>query len=220
MSSNLNLKGVLGLGSASTHYYLHSIHEKFRENNDEFSTCPLLLYQIDFQEIDPYLPNQFSILIPKLDYYFCKILEAGISNLLIPNITLHETLDQMKLPFQIYHPVDLTLNYLKENNITEVFLFGTLYTMNSAYLKNKFQAEGIALLRPVQNDQIWIEDFRRKVYDKKETPIEIGDFQNLAKKYADENPVVIACTELSLYASKTNSSCIDMANLQIEEFLK
>ena len=58
------------------------------------------------------------------------------------------------------------------------------------------------------------------MYDKKETPIEIGDFQNLAKKYADENPVVIACTELSLYASKTNSSCIDMANLQIEEFLK
>ncbi len=220
MSSNLNLKGVLGLGSASTHYYLNSIHEKFRENNDEFSTCPLLLYQIDFQEINPYLPNQFSILIPKLQDYFSNILEAGISNLLIPNITLHETLDQMKLPFQIYHPVDLTLNYLKENNITEVFLFGTLYTMNSAYLKNKFQTEGIALLRPVQNDQIWIEDFRRKVYDKKETPIEIGDFQNLAKKYADENPVVIACTELSLYASKTNSSCIDMANLQIEEFLK
>lgn len=220
MSSKLTLKGVLGLGSASTQYYLNAIHEKFRKNKDDFSTCPLILYQIDFQEINPYLPNQFSILIPKLDQYFSKILDLGISNLLIPNITLHETLDQMELPFQIYHPVDLTLKYLKQDKISKFFLFGTLYTMNSDYLKNRFLAEGIALLKPDESDQKWLDDFRKKVYYKKESPIEIEDFKNLVKKYSKENPVVIGCTELSLYALRNTPSCIDMANLQIEEFLK
>lgn len=220
MSSKSTLKGILGLGSASTQYYLNAIHEEFRNNSDEFSTYPLLLYQIDFQKLNPFLPNQFSELIPKLEDYLSKILQLGISELLIPNITLHETLDQMELPLQIYHPVDLTLKYLKQNKISKVFLFGTLYTMNSDHQKNKFLAEGISLLKPGESDQKWLDDFRKKVYNKKESPKEIGDFQNLIKKYSKENPVVIGCTELSLYALRNTPSCIDMANLQIEEFLK
>ncbi|MBF8457967.1 aspartate/glutamate racemase family protein [Kaistella sp. G5-32] len=215
-----SLRGVLGLGNASTEYYLKRIHEKYRKNKKEFSTCPLLLYQSDFQEINPYLPDQFSVLIPKLENYFSKILDFGISKLLVPNITLHETLDQMKLPFEIFHPIDLTLKYLKENSISEVTLFGTFYTMNSEYLDARFQKEGISLLKPIESDQKWIDDFRKKIYNKEESPSEINIFQNLIKKYSSGNPVIIGCTELSLFAFKENSSCIDMAELQIEEFLK
>lgn len=215
-----SLKGILGLGNASTEYYLKRIHEKYRQNKKEFSTCPLLLYQIDFHEINPYLPDQFSVLIPKLENYFSKISDVGISKLLIPNITLHETLDQMILPFEIFHPIDLTLKYLKESNISEVTLFGTVYTMNNEYLTSKFQKEGISLLKPIEYDQKWIDDFRKKIYNKEESPSEINIFQNLIKKYSVENPVIIGCTELSLFGLKNDASCIDMAELQIEEFLK
>ncbi|KIA90150.1 aspartate/glutamate racemase family protein [Kaistella jeonii] len=220
MINDSTLKGVLGLGNASTEYYLKRIHEKYKLKNKEFSTCPLLLYQIDFQEINLYLPDQFSVLIPKLENYFSKILELGISKLLVPNITIHETLDQMKLPFDIFHPVNLTLDYLKKNEISEATLLGTLYTMNSEYLKAKFQKEGISLLKPAASDQKWIDNFRKKIYNEEESPSEILVFQDLIKKYIVESNVIIACTELSLFALKNDSSCIDMANLQIEEFLR
>lgn len=213
-------KGVLGLGAVSTAFYLKEIHRKYQEKNDQFSTCPLLVYQIDFQEINPFLPNQFEVLIPKLKETLKEITTLGITRLLIPNITLHETLDQIKIPLKICHPVDLTLKHLEDNQISEVYLFGTLYTMNSEYLKSRFLAKKVKVLQAVESDQKWIDDFRKKVYQGNETLEEIIFFQTLIRKYSEKNVVVIACTELSVFSLKENPSCIDMMDLQVEEFLK
>ncbi len=213
-------RGILGLGAVSTAFYVKQIHRKYQQLNEAFSTCPFIMYQIDFQEINPFLPNQFSVLIPTIQNYLDKFSDRGISKLLIPNITLHETLDQIEIPFEIFHPVDLALKYLEENRMAEIYLFGTLYTMNSEYLHSKFKEKDIKILKLAESDQIWIDDFRKKVYSEKATSTEIEDFKNLLGKYSVKNPVVIACTELSVFAPKENPSCIDMMNLQIEEFLK
>ena len=218
--SSIISKGVLGLGAVSTAFYLKEIHRKYQEKNHQFSTCPLLVYQIDFQEINPFLPNQYEVLISKLKETLKEITTLGISKLLIPNITLHETLDQIEIPLEICHPVDLTLKHLKDNQISEVYLFGTLYTMNSEYLKSRFLAKKVKVLQPVESDQKWIDDFRKKVYQGNETLEEITFFQTLIQKYSEKNAVVIACTELSVFSLKENPSCIDMMDLQIEEFLK
>lgn len=214
------IKGVLGLGAVSTQYYLQRIHEKFQQQNKEYSTCPLMLYQIDFQEINPFLPNKFSDLIPHVKDYLEKIFALGIKKLLVPNITLHETLDQMDVPLEIYHPVPLTLTYLKKKNISEAFLFGTSYTMNSDYLRRNFPAKDVTLLRPSKEDQEWIDHFRKMVYEGNVATSDIERFHETIKQYAESNPVLIACTELSLHAPKNGDSCIDMAELQIDAFLK
>ncbi|MEC5158419.1 hypothetical protein [Chryseobacterium sp. MP_3.2] len=214
------VKGILGLGFESTHYYVKEIQKKFKEDNSEFSTYPYLMYQIDCQEINPFLPNQFEILIPKLQELINHIRSIGIKKLLVPNITLHETLDQVNLPLEIFHPVQLGIDYLKEKSIIEVFIFGTNYTMNSAYLRIRFLEKGIILKLPEKDDQDWIDNFRKTVFNKAETPEEISVFQSLIKTYASKNPVMIACTELSLYSLKEVNICIDLAHLQIEAFLK
>ena len=220
MSAELPKKGVLGLGKESTLFYLNQIQKRYQSNNKEWSTCRFIMYQIDFQELNPFLPNQFQDLIPKIQNYLEQIEKLGITKLLIPNITLHETVDQIEFDSFICHPLTLTLNYLQENNISQVFIFGTSYTMNSEYMKQKFSEKDIKLLTPTNDDQIWIDDFRKEVDQQKPTPDRILEFQNLIKKYSVDHPVVIACTELSLFALKNNLSCIDMAELQIEEFLK
>ena len=220
MSAELPKKGVLGLGKESTLFYLNQIQKRYQSNNKEWSTCRFIMYQIDFQELNPFLPNQFQDLIPKVQNYLEQIEKLGITKLLIPNITLHETVDQIEFDGFICHPLTLTLHYLQENNISQVFIFGTSYTMNSEYMKQKFSEKDIKLLTPTNDDQIWIDDFRKEVDQQKPTPDRILEFQNLIKKYSVDHPVVIACTELSLFALKNNLSCIDMAELQIEEFLK
>ena len=213
-------KGVLGLGEASTAYYLNQIHQKFNERNDEFSTCPLLMYQVDFQEINPILPDQFEELIPRVTDYLNKISELGISKLLVPNITLHETLDQITHSIELCHPVQLTIEHLIKNRISDVVVLGTLYTMNSEYIKRNFSEAGIKIIPAESEDQLWIDDFRKKVYKKESTEDEIAAFQKLIKNYMQQKAVVIACTELSMYCLKKEADCIDMADLQIEDFLK
>ena len=220
MKNNSDLKGVLGLGSVSTGFYLKKIHNKYQEKNKEFSTCPLVVYQIDFQELNPFLPNNFEVLIPRLKSYFKSISNLGITKLLIPNITLHETLDQIETPLKICHPIDLTIQYLNENQIFEVYIFATLYTTNSDYIQSRFSENKIQILKPTVSDQNWIDDFRKRVYEEQETLEETALFQNLIQKYSNKENVVIACTELSVFYSKENPSCIHMMDLQIDEFLK
>lgn len=214
------MRGVLGLGSHATQHYLQRIHLKFQEANKEFSTCPLILYQTDFQEINPFLPNNFLVLQPVLSGYLKSVAALNISKLLLPNITLHETLDLIESPVKIVHAVIHTVTYLKNRGISGVILFGTFYTMHSSYLKSKFAEEEIDLFLPSPDDQQWIDNFRKKVYQSSETNEEVQHFQNLILKYVREYPVVIACTELSLYSLKKEPDCVDMAEIQISEFLK
>lgn len=213
-------RGILGLGHHSTQYYVGEIQRRFKIDGEEFSTYPYLLYQIDFQEINPFLPDQFDKLIPQINFYFNDLANFGISKLLIPNVTLHETLDQIKFDVEICHPIDLTIAHLQENKIAKVYLFGTAYTMNSPYLKDKFSANKIEIIGVEENDQQAIDTFRKAVYGKEETSTQIKEFQNLIRKYSVKYPVLIACTELSIYALKNDVNCIDMADLQITEFLK
>jgi aspartate racemase len=154
-----------------------------------------------------------------LEAYFKQISDLGISKLIIPNITLHETSDKIKIPFEICHPVDLTFNYLKQNSISEIVVFGTIYTMNSGYLREKFSKEKIKIIQPAVNDQEWIDNFRNLVYNKTTSKLKTEEFEMLIKKYSEKRTVVIACTELSVFAPKENASVLDMAELQIEAFL-
>lgn len=220
MKIGLPYRGILGLGANSTYYYLHRIHQKYREQNAEFSTCPLLLYQVDFQEINPYLPADFSTLRPILEKHLNQFAQLGISKVLIPNITLHETLDLIENPLKTCHAVDLAINYLAENNITKVTLFGTLYTMNSGYFQNKLSNKNVEIIRPDDEDQKFIDDFRKEVYDGKQSEEQVTYFQKLIEKYGEKNIVLIACTELSMFTVKNEKYCIDIAELQIDDFLK
>jgi aspartate racemase len=216
----MNLKGILGVGAYSTQYYLGEIQRKFNEKNQEFSTYPYLLYQIDFQEINPFLPNQFSVLKPKTESILNEIYKLGIKVLLVPNITLHETLDRIKSPIKLYHPVRLTIDYLIKNQISKVTLFGTFYTMHSEYLKQKFNKNNIQIVVPSDVHQEWLDNFRKVIFNQTFTLDQIEIYQDLIKEYSVENPVVIACTELSVFALKNSSTCIDMVDLQIKAFLK
>ncbi|WP_226063593.1 aspartate/glutamate racemase family protein [Kaistella polysaccharea] len=220
MKADLPEKGILGLGKASTLYYLSEVQSRYKEQGEEYSTLPFLMYQIDFQEINSFLPNQFSVLIPKIEHYIAQLSKLGISKLLVPNITLHETLDQIEFTIEICHPIQLTIDYLKKEQISEVFIFGTAYTMNSSYLKKYFSESNIVLKVPDYEDQQLIDNFRKLVYEEKASPAEILDFQNLIQKYSEKNLVVIACTELSVFAPKNETNCVDMVTLQTEEFLK
>lgn len=220
MNKRNDLKGVLGLGKASTNFYLNKIHNNYSKNRTTSSTSPLILYQIDFQEINPFLPRQFKLLIPKIEKHFLSIAALGITRLLVPNITLHETIDQINHKFELSHPVELMVKYLKKQSLVEATIFGTHYSMNADYLKNKFLKENIKIQPPSTDDQIFIDDFRTAVFEESETSAEIEKFKTILQKYLKEKPVILACTELSLFAADSDPHCIDMADLQIADFLK
>lgn len=212
-------KGILGLGNASTLFYVNEINTEFQRRNGGYSTCPFILYQVNFDEVNPYLPHDFHILIPAVQNYFLEMKNIGIKTVLIPNITLHETVDQISTDIHIIHAIDLTLKKLQKGKISRVVLFGTVFTMDSEYMKRKFAEKEIQLLSISLEDQLFVDNFRKKVYEGKETATDVLEFQKLCYLYSQQETLVLACTELSIHSIK-NDSIFDMVQIQIDEFLK
>jgi aspartate racemase len=92
--------------------------------------------------------------------------------------------------------------------------------MNGTYISEKFAQKAVKILKPNDANQNWIDAFRKAVYNETQTVDEVLYFRQLIQKYSKKSPVLLACTELSVFSPKDNPACIDMAELQIKAFLK
>ncbi len=215
-----NIKiGILGLGNKSTIFYIDELNKRFNALFKGYSTCPFVLYNINFENINPYLPNDFNKLKPLLSLYVKDIKNLGINYLLIPNITLHEAIDKIYIDLAIAHPVQLTIDKLIEREKTEAVIFGSLYTMESAYLKNAFAQREILLIEPSEEHKKFIDYIRRQIYCEQESEKDLEEYRRLLNLYSKDHALIIGCTELSIYATQTQNNIFDMASFQIEKIL-
>jgi aspartate racemase len=211
---------IIGLGERSTQYYISVLHKKYHEKHGNYHTFPFLMYQIDFNTINSFLPNQFERLIPEMTKILNSISKFDASQCLIPNITLHETVDKIDHQLNIVHPLQIAINHCKIKNIDTVVLFGTQYTMSSNYISEALKAEGITTIKPSDEDQLLIDNFRTKTYNTTDTEADYNVYNQLIQNHSNFHPVITTCTELSLHHEKLNNSkVIDLASLQIDNVL-
>lgn len=212
--------GILGLGNRSTLFYIDRLNKQYNKMRGEFSTCPFLLYNTDFSLLNPFLPNNFEKLVPQLAVYLDELKDVGVTQLLIPNITLHQTLDQLACGLSIIHPVELTIQQLKKINVSEAVVFGSKYTMGAGYLRDKFSEQGIKLISPTVEEMVLIDKLRKQVYNEVESEEELVQFHELINSYSSQTTVVLACTELSIVTDMSGLQVVDMALCQIDKAVR
>jgi aspartate racemase len=212
--------GILGLGSQTTAFYLKELNRVFNEKQGGYSTCPFVLFNTNFDAINSLLPNVSAQLDTIVQAYLSEIEKTEIEHLLVPNITLHETIDRLKFKKAILHPVDICVSKMKEQKWKQVVLFGSLHTMQSKYIRTVFADNDIKILLPTEEDMQFIDHVRKEVYTETQTEELIKNYHLLIKKYTEKNPVVLACTELSIFNPINNNDLLDMAQVQIVEAVK
>lgn len=209
-----NQLGFLYLGKDSSEFYLRKL--------TEFGFNDVHVISTNFPEINAQLPTNYKLLKNLLTPYLQQVEQGKISRLLVPNITLHETLDELdySFKFKLSHPVLEGCRALKKKGVQEVFLFGSLHTMEGGYIKDYFETDDIKTLIPIEQDMQFIDQIRKKVFDGSIKDSEIEAYESLISKYHQKLPVVIACTELSvLQESIKLSNVFDLAMLQIKSSL-
>lgn len=209
--------GILGLGSQSTLFYIRELNAIFNKKNRGYSTCPFKLLNIDFDAINNLLPAPSKKLDTIVKSYVNELIKLDIDTILVPNITLHETIDRLKIRVPIIHPIHYTVSELKKKNYKKVVLFGSNYTMESSYIKSIFAENGIEVLLPSKKDMKFTDEVRKQVYQETATQDLLNNFNLTIKKYAQSNVVVIACTELSISSTNGNLRILDMARIQINQ---
>jgi aspartate racemase len=207
---------ILGLGSRSTTFYISELNRVFNQIKGGYSTCPLILLNTNFDTINSLLPNTSKPLDTITQHFIHEIKKLDIEHILIPNITLHETVDRLVVHKNIIHPIHLVVSKIKQNQWTKVVLFGSMHSMQSTYIRSHFSSNNIEIELPSQKDMLFIDEVRKRIYSETETEELINNYHVLIEKYTKNYPVVLACTELSIF-KPTNKNLLDMAQVQIIE---
>lgn len=225
MSNDNPTLGILGLGSRSTQFCIHLLNERHNALHGGWTTCPLIMLNADFARINPFMPDDFAKLEPVILGYLTETVRLGIRRLIIPNITLHATVDRVlprvEGPLEVVHPVHLAIEALKEKGVGQAMAVGTRHTMRSGYLSSAFASSGIKLHAPDTDFRDRADRLRLSVYDGTEKKAELKWFNAELARLSSEMPVLVACTELSIALRKPLSEAVmDMVRLQVERALR
>lgn len=213
----MNTLGILGLGTKSTVYYIEKLNQQYNAVFGGYSTCPFILLNADFNTINPHLPDKFEILkkviIPLLHHFE----QLKVTHLLIPNITLHQTIDfillENRFTFKIIHPLELLVKHLIKSKINDVTVLGSWYTMNGDYIQNVLLQNKVKVSSLDSTTKTAIDTLRKKIYNG-EAVLDCN-FYEIVEHQCPKSIPILACTELAIPKNQ-NPKIVDLVQLQIE----
>jgi len=214
------LIGILEMGQSSTQFYIQMLTDLYdKEHSKDLQSFKLVT--TDFEAVNSLLPNRSDKLDAIIAKYLHDLALNDIACILIPNITIHETVDAVwdiidsSLP--IVHPLEGVINRMHKANKNKALIFGSKYTMTSDYIPTVLANADIAVAKVKLEDLEFIDQVRRQVYSEKATEETIVKFNNLVHTYSYEFTVLVACTELSRVLKIRNEHILDMAVIQVED---
>jgi len=208
------------MGQASTLFYIRLVNDSYNDKHSNNAPA-FTLFSTDFEAINNLLPHRSASLDEKIARYLKAMLDKDIACIVIPNITIHETVDavwdDLDSPIPLAHPISGTIKRMSLKNKTKAVLFGSRYTMNSDYIKTAFANSEIDIKKPKPKDLEFIDFVRRQVYSEIASKATLQKFNDLVQHYSDESTVLLSCSELSLASKIKNENVLDMADIQVED---
>ena len=205
--------GIIGGMSyeSSIHYY-ERINNQVNELAGGLTCARMVIYNVNFEEIRKMMLNDEWDKIGKELARIAKILEkAGADYIAIATNTMHKLADyvQSKINIPLIHIADCVANKCKKNNVQNVGLLGTKYTMVEDFLKNRLKENGLNVYTP-SNDDV-INEIDRIIFDElckgniKDSSREyyVNVIKDMIKEYNIEG-VIFGCTEIEMLVKQEN----------------
>ena len=200
-----------GMSWESTVTYYKIINETVKERLGGFHSGKILLYSVDFAEIEEcQAKGEWEKSAEILSEAAENLEKAGADFIVICTNTMHKVAgkiqENIKIP--VIHIADATAHKLKQDGILKTALLGTKYTMTQDFYKEKLRENGIEVLIPEEKD---IEIVNHVIYEElclgkildssRKEYIRIIDW--LKEKGAQG--VILGCTEIGLLISQKDS---------------
>jgi len=214
-----------GMSWESTVSYYKIINETIKEKLGGLHSAKIILYSVDFAEIEEYQSkgdwDKSAILLASVAM---RLEQASADYIVICTNTMHKVAPyiQKKINIPIIHIAETTAEALKKNNVKKVALLGTKYTMTQDFYKEIIQQNGIEVIIPnekdveIVNDIIYNELCLGIISDKSRREyIRIID----SLKADGAEGVILGCTEIGLLISQDYSSIPIYDTTQIHAYV-
>lgn len=201
-----------GMSWESTSLYYKIINEVIKEKLGGLHSAKILLYSVDFYDIEKYqMSGDWEKSANTLANVAKCLEDAGADYIVLCTNTMHKVSQQIQenihIPF--LHIADATIEELQYKNVHKVLLLGTKYTMTQDFYKEKLISAGIQVIVP---DETEIDTVNSIIYkelclgqiNKKSR----NKYLSIITKYAGSGAegVILGCTEIGLLVGQANSS--------------
>ncbi len=200
-----------GMSWESTATYYRIINQTVKEKLGGLHSAKILLYSVDFEEIEKYQANNdWEKSGQVLGEIAQKLESAGAEFIVICTNTMHKVVPKIEeyISIPIIHIADTTADVLTEENIKKVGLLGTKYTMTQDFYKSRVIAKGIDVIVPTEED---IEIINNIIYNELCLGIikqsSRSEYQRIIKTLESQGAqgIILGCTEIGLLVSQKDS---------------
>lgn len=197
-----------GMSWESTVPYYRQINETVREKLGGLHSATLILYSVDFHEIEELQrKGDWAVAGERLARAGCSLETAGASFLLLCTNTMHKVAASIEAAISIplLHIADPTADQIRLAGHSTVGLVGTRFTMEQAFYRDRLvERHGLEVLVPPSEDRDII---HRVIYEelclgvvKPESRAEYKRImRDLSARGAEA--IILGCTEISLLVS-------------------
>jgi len=194
-----------GMGWESTAEYYRIINRHINERLGKFHSAKLLMYSVDFQEIEELMCRDEWGKLAEIMVDTAKCLEhAGAGLLAICTNTIHKVAEEVESNIEIplVHIADSTARVILDKGINKVGLLGTKFTMTQPFYRKRMkQLFAIDVITPGEDDMAFVhkiifeELVRGKLKDASRER-----FNEIIERFAGNGAqgVILGCTEIPL----------------------
>lgn len=198
--------GIIGgMSWESSTVYYQLMNQKIKELLGGFHSCKLILWSVDFAEVEQLQRDGNWIKLDELMAKAAHKLElAGAEIILVGTNTMHLCAPaiEAKISVSFLHIAEATAQIIQKTGFKKVALLGTKFTMEKDFYKDIIQKKyGIEILIPTKDERdiihqiIYKELVQGKIKpESKQKYIDI--IKNLHEKGAEG--VILGCTEIPL----------------------
>ena len=201
-----------GMSWESTVTYYQMINEGIKDSLGGLHSAKVLLYSVDFFEIEALMPRgAWDDAAELLGDVAHRLEAAGADMILICTNTLHKVAPQVqsRIRVPLVHIAEAAAEELLSKGITRVGLLGTKYTMTQEFYREKLTERGIDVLIPEGEE---IDLVNRVIFDELCLGVVKEDSKaaylkviaNLQARGAQG--ILLGCTELGLIVSQVDVS--------------
>ncbi|RUO59539.1 aspartate/glutamate racemase family protein [Pseudidiomarina insulisalsae] len=201
-----------GMSWESTQSYYRQLNEQIRDQLGGLHSAKLVLYSVDFAEIEP-LQQQgdWAAAAKILSQAATAVEAAGADFVLLCTNTMHKVAPEIEqaISIPLLHIVDATAAALKADGIRTVGLLGTRFTMEQAFYRERLEALGIDVIVPNQEQRQTIHDsiFQELCLGVTKTESKaafLETIHDLSEKGAEA--IILGCTEIGLLVTSDDTA--------------
>lgn len=213
--------GLLGGTSwPSSIAYYDTLNRIAQERLSGHHSARILLYSVDYHNIKSLYHDGWDKIPALLASEIRFFLKKEPDCLIICNNTLHRAFDKIRdklnIAIPVFHAGHLAAEEAQRQGRKTVLLLGTAFTMEDGFFAKYFEDKGIHVVVPCAEDRQLIQTMQSDIARGNIDPSYADVFTSILKRRPQSEAVVLACTELPLVITSTNSPLpiIDPAQCQ------